>query len=115
MPVLVALFFFILLRANPVPVSIPPPDAPLPAEGHHICTRLFKINVMMSPQKSRCDWHRAEGTPQGLGRLIDHSMTEVKIAEQAGAKWKLFSLDEFIQEVRIDASLAAQVRGAVFP
>ncbi|WP_306299791.1 MULTISPECIES: sensor histidine kinase [Burkholderiaceae] len=41
-------------------------------------------------------------------------MTEVKSAEQAGAKWKLFSLDEFIQEVRVAANLAAQVRGCSF-
>jgi signal transduction histidine kinase len=55
-----------------------------------------------------------ERSLQGISRLIDHSMTEIKIAEQASAKWKLFSLEEFIQEVGVAARLASQVRGCSF-
>lgn len=50
----------------------------------------------------------------GLERLIDHSIEEARTTSGDGAKWKLFSLADFIGEAKHAASLAAQVRGCAF-
>jgi len=50
----------------------------------------------------------------GLGKLIDHSIEDARTTSDDGAKWKLFSLSDFINETKHAASLAAQLRGCGF-
>jgi signal transduction histidine kinase len=46
----------------------------------------------------------------GLRNLVDRSLTEVRIAAGLPAQHRLFSLAEFIAEVKLSASLEAQVK-----
>jgi len=49
----------------------------------------------------------------GLGNLIDRSLAEVRIAAGLPVKHRLFSLADFIAEIKLSASLQAQVKGCV--
>jgi signal transduction histidine kinase len=49
----------------------------------------------------------------GLRNLIDRTLTEVRITAGMSAQYKLFSLADFIAEVKLSASLEAQVKECV--
>ena len=49
----------------------------------------------------------------GLSNLIDRTLTEVRLAAGFSAQHKLFSLADFITEVKLSASLEAQVKSCV--
>lgn len=49
----------------------------------------------------------------GLGNLIDRSLAEVRMTAGMPLQHRLFSLAEFIAEVKLSASLEAQVKGCV--
>jgi signal transduction histidine kinase len=49
----------------------------------------------------------------GLGNLIDRSLAEVRMAAGLPVKHRLFSLADFIAEIKLSASLQAQVKGCV--
>ena len=49
----------------------------------------------------------------GLRNLVDHSLTEVRIAAGLPVRHQLFSLADFIAEVKLSASLEAQVKECV--
>jgi signal transduction histidine kinase len=49
----------------------------------------------------------------GLRNLIDRTLTEVRITAGMSAQYQLFSLADFIAEVRLTASLEAQVKECV--
>ena len=49
----------------------------------------------------------------GMNNLIDRSLAEVKMAAEVPAQHQLFSLAGFINEVKVSASLQAQVRQCV--
>ncbi|MGQ0524723.1 MAG: sensor histidine kinase [Betaproteobacteria bacterium] len=50
----------------------------------------------------------------GLGNLIDRSLAEARVSAGMPARHQHVSLSDFIQEVRISASLEAQARGCPF-
>lgn len=50
----------------------------------------------------------------GLGNLIDRSLADVRVSTGMPARYQLISLADFVAEVRIAASLEAQVRGCGF-
>jgi signal transduction histidine kinase len=49
----------------------------------------------------------------GLGNLISRSLADVRATAQMEVQHRLFSLAEFIAEIRLSASLEAQVKGCV--
>lgn len=49
----------------------------------------------------------------GLGNLIDRSLAEVRMTAGMPAQQQLYSLADFIAEVKLSASLEAQVKGCV--
>lgn len=49
----------------------------------------------------------------GLGNLIDRSLAEVRITAGLQAQLHLFSLADFIAEIKLSATLEAQVKGCV--
>jgi signal transduction histidine kinase len=49
----------------------------------------------------------------GLGNLIDRSLAEVRMAAGLPVKHRLFSLADFIAEIKLSASLQAQLKGCV--
>ncbi|MDQ6893013.1 MAG: HAMP domain-containing histidine kinase [Acidobacteriota bacterium] len=50
----------------------------------------------------------------GLSNLIDRTLTEVRLAAGLPAQQQIFSLADFIAEVKLSASLEAQVKEVVF-
>jgi signal transduction histidine kinase len=50
----------------------------------------------------------------GLGNLIDRSLAEVRMSAGLEVQHHLFSLADFIAEIKLSASLEAQVKGCVF-
>lgn len=50
----------------------------------------------------------------GLGNLIDRSLAEVRITAGLQVQHRLFSLADFIAEIKLSATLEAQVKGCVF-
>jgi len=50
----------------------------------------------------------------GLGNLIDRSLSEVRMSAGIPARDEIFSVNDFIQEVRISATLEARARGCPF-
>lgn len=50
----------------------------------------------------------------GLVNLIDRSLAEVRMTAGVAPQHQLFALDGFIAEVKVSASLGAQVKGSVF-
>ncbi|WP_407353196.1 sensor histidine kinase [Luteimonas sp. R10] len=49
----------------------------------------------------------------GLGNLIDRSLAEVRITAGLEVRHRLFSLSEFIAEIKLSATLEARVKGCV--
>ena len=49
----------------------------------------------------------------GLGNLIDRSLAEVRMTAGMPVQHRLFSLESFIAEIKLSASLEAQVKGCV--
>ncbi|MGY6127034.1 sensor histidine kinase (plasmid) [Paraburkholderia strydomiana] len=54
-----------------------------------------------------------ERSLNGLRDLIDHSLEEISAAGETSGQSKLFSVADFVAEVKYAADLAAQVRGCV--
>lgn len=50
----------------------------------------------------------------GLGNLIDRSLAEVRMTAGLEVQHHLFSLADFIAEIKLSATLEAQVKGSVF-
>lgn len=50
----------------------------------------------------------------GLGNLIDRSLAEVRMSARLAVQHHLFSLPDFIAEVKLSATLEAQVKDCVF-